>query len=559
MLSRTHLTAEMNRSKNCIPTLACIAILASICGHAQTDPENPTALEDPVPDEIQLGDIKINLVEFVRAPESEDESAPFGTNDAYARIQYLKSPPDESGRLFFNDTRGILYVTDEEGSEPTVYLDLRDMEVDFYPDVFPHESGFMSFAFHHEFAVEDSPGYGKFYTAFTADPESGTADFIEETNSAQESVIYEWTAVDPTALEFFGSRREVLRVGQFRPNHNIGNIDFNPFSLVETDENDDSDGGDGATITEDDGTGDDEATETRHEDWGMLFISFGDGGGSHDPRDHGQNVGTPLGAILRIDPLIEDLEAEESYQIPADNPEIEGAIPELWAFGLRHPQHFSWDTDGRMFILDIGQDQVEEVNLGSVGANYGWRQREGTFATAHGVETEDGLGGVYEVDLEAEENDFVYPVAQYDHDEGFAIGSGFVYRGESLPELVGKYVFTELVRGRVFYIETEPEPEQTPEGDEGSDQDESDDVDDVLVPGEPTTIYELQLLFDGEESTMSDVAGMSNTYLQHSPHLRRVDLRVSVDRHGEMYLLSKGDGWIRKIEQVPDEEPEPTQ
>ncbi len=547
----------MNRPRICISTLACIAILASTCGHAQTDPENPTALEDPVPDEIQLGDIEVNLVEFVRAPESEDDSAPFGTNDAYARIQYLKSPPDESGRLFFNDTRGILYVTDEEGSEPTVYLDLRDMEVDFYPDVFPHESGFMSFAFHHEFAVEDSPGYGKFYTAFTADPESGTADFIEETNSAQESVIYEWTAVDPTAMEFFGSRREVLRVGQFRPNHNIGNIDFNPFALVETDENDDSDGGDGATITEDDGTGDDEATETRHEDWGMLFISFGDGGGSHDPRDHGQNVGTPLGAILRIDPLIDDLETEESYQIPADNPEIEGAIPELWAFGLRHPQHFSWDTDGRMFILDIGQDQVEEVNLGSVAANYGWRQREGTFATAHGVETEDGLGGVYEVDLEAEENDFVYPVAQYDHDEGFAIGSGFVYRGESVPELVGKYVFTELVRGRVLYIETEPEP--TTDGDEESDPDETDDVDDVLIPGEPTTIYELQLLFNGEEGTMSDVAGMSNTYLQHSPHLRRVDLRVSVDRHGEMYLLSKGDGWIRKIEQVPEEEPEPTQ
>ncbi|MXW53517.1 MAG: PQQ-dependent sugar dehydrogenase [Gammaproteobacteria bacterium] len=547
----------MNRPKICISTLACIAILSNTCGHAQTDPENPTALEDPVPDEIQLGDIEVNLVEFVRAPESEDDSAPFGTNDAYARIQYLKSPPDESGRLFFNDTRGILYVTDEEGSEPTVYLDLRDMEVDFYPDVFPHESGFMSFAFHHEFAVEDSPGYGKFYTAFTADPESGTADFIEETNSAQESVIYEWTAVDPTALEFFGSRREVLRVGQFRPNHNIGNIDFNPFSLVETDENDDSDGGDGATITEDDGTGDDEATETRHEDWGMLFISFGDGGGSHDPRDHGQNVGTPLGAILRIDPLIDDLETEESYQIPADNPEIEGAIPELWAFGLRHPQHFSWDTDGRMFILDIGQDQVEEVNLGSVGANYGWRQRKGTFATAHGIETEDGLGGVYEVDLEAEENDFVYPVAQYDHDEGFAIGSGFVYRGESVPELVGKYVFTELVRGRVLYIETEPEP--TTDGDEESDPDETDDVDDVLIPGEPTTIYELQLLFNGEEGTMSDVAGMSNTYLQHSPHLRRVDLRVSVDRHGEMYLLSKGDGWIRKIEQVPEEEPEPPQ
>lgn len=536
--------------------LAIAAFVLVFCNGliAQTDSDSPTALEDPVPEAMELGDIQVNLVKFVQAPESEDDSPPFGTNNAYARIQYLKSPPDESGRLFFNDTRGILYVTDEDGSEPTVYLDLRDMDVDFYPNVFPHESGFMSFAFHHEFAIEDSPGYGKFYTAFTADPESGTADYIEETDSAQESVIYEWTALDPTALEFFGSRREILRVGQFRPNHNIGNIAFNPFSLIEPEEDDDSDGGGGGDgiVNTDDEPGDEDTTETRHKDWGMLFISFGDGGGAHDPRSHGQNVATPLGAILRINPLVDDPEAEESYQIPPDNPEIEGAIPELWAYGLRHPQHFSWDTDGRMFILDIGQDQVEEVNLGSAGANYGWRQREGTFATAHGVDTNDGLGGVYEVDLEAEENDFVYPVAQYDHDEGFAIGSGFVYRGESVPELVGKYVFTELVRGRVFYIETEPE--QTPDGDEESNQDEVDDVEDVLIPGEPTTIYELQMLFDGEESTMSDEAGMSNTYWHHSPHLRRVDLRISVDRHGEMYLLSKGDGWIRKIEQVPEDE-----
>lgn len=529
-----------------------IAIVACDFGIAQSN-DDATALEDPIPDEIQLGDIQVNLVEFVQAPETDDDSPPSGTNDAYARIQYLKSPPDDSGRLFFNDTRGILYVTDEDGSEPTVYLDLRDMEIDFYPDVFPHESGFMSFAFHHEFASEGTPGYGKFYTAFTSDPESGTADFIEETNSAQESVIYEWTAVDPTAAEFFGSHREILRVGQFRPNHNIGNIAFNPVSLVDEDPVADSEGDESTTNEDDDSTDDEETTETKHEDWGMLYISFGDGGGAHDPRNHGQDVTTPLGAILRIDPLDFDSESEDTYGIPSDNPEIESAIPELWAYGLRHPQHFSWDTDGRMFILDIGQDQIEEINLGSAGSNFGWRQREGTFATAHEVETDDGLGGVYEIDLEADEQEFVYPVAQYDHDEGFAIGSGFVYRGESVPELVGKYVFTELVRGRVFYIETEAD--QPDDASDPLDQEGTEDSEDVLVPGEPTTIYELQLLFDGEEGSMSEIAGMSNTYWHHSPHLRRVDLRVSVDRNGEMYLLSKGDGWIRKIEQVPDEEP----
>lgn len=118
----------------------------------------------------------------------------------------------------------------------------------------------------------------------------------------------------------------------------------------------------------------------------------------------------------------------------------------------------------------------------------------------------------------------IYPVAQYDHDEGFAIGSGYVYRGSKIPELVGKYVFTEMVRGRIFYIDT-----------------------DNLIPGEPTTIYEIALNVDGTGSSLVEVAGFSDTYLAHSPHLRRVDARLSVDNAGELYLLTKGDGWIRTL------------
>ena len=522
---------------------------------AQSDgSETPTALDDPIPDEIELGDIEVNLVEFVQAPETDDEGSSVSTNNAHARIQYLQSPPDESGRLFFNDTRGILYVTDEDGSEPTIFLDLRELDVGFYPNTFPHESGLMSFAFHHEFAIEDAPGYGKFYTAFSADPTSGNADFIEEANSTQESVIYEWTAEDSSALEFSGTHRELLRVGQFRPNHNIGSIGFNPTATMAEEDEEDSGDGSAPSNTEEDLEGDGEATEPELEDWGVLYIALGDGGGAHDSRNHGQDVTSPLGAVLRIDPLGGDTDSGEKYGIPTDNPEIEGAIPELWAYGLRHPQHFSWDADGRMYLLDIGQDQVEEVNLGETGANYGWRLREGTFATAHGVDTSDDLGGVYDVeDEEEEEETYTYPVAQYDHDEGFAIGSGFVYRGEAIPELVGKYVFTELVRGRVFYIETETTTEIEGDPDDSSDTGTI-ETSFALTPGTPATIYELRMLIDGEEGSLTEEAGMANTYFHHSPHLTRVDLRLSVDRHGELYLLSKGDGWIRKIVAVEDDE-----
>ena len=97
-----------------------------------------------------------------------------------------------------------------------------------------------------------------------------------------------------------------------------------------------------------------------------------------------------------------------------------------------------------MYINDIGQAQIEEVNIGVAGANYGWRVREGTFATAFGI------GGVRPNPVYPRPEDtqsFTYPVAQFDHDEGNAISSGFVYEGSAIPQLLGKYVFTDMVTG----------------------------------------------------------------------------------------------------------------
>lgn len=498
---------------------------------------NPFPLANPIADSIESGTISVNAVDFLRLPKTEDAVFSFSTNRAYARIQYMKAAPDESNRVFINDTRGILYVVnmddgedaeedaDEEAEEATVYLDLRVQDVGFYPNAFPNEAGFQGFAFHPDFGNEDAPGYGKFYTAFSADPTTGTADWVEETTSVQESVLMEWTAEDASANVFEGSNRELLRVGQFAANHNIGAVAFNPTAEPESEELEsadpdvDGDNDDDPNLS-DDGV-DEEIDKTA--DYGMLYVTIGDGGNAHDPRNNGQNHQNPLGAVLRINPL--ETEDGEKYSIPEDNPFTEGdkGFPELWAYGLRHPQHFSWDAEGRMFLIDIGQDQIEEVNIGVPGANYGWRLREGTFATAMSIESANRNGPVYNRPEEDEE-DFVYPIAQYDHDEGYALGSGFVYQGDAIEELQGKYVFADLVKGRVFYIDSEE-----------------------LTPDEPATIHELNIHFNSENASIADIAGMRNPY---KPGEQRVDLRLSVDAENELYLLTKGDGWIRKLEPV---------
>jgi glucose/arabinose dehydrogenase len=467
---------------------ATLFVLPAMC-LAGTQPQQ---LEDPIPETIQKGDLVLGTEEFVRVPKTEESSEGGSTNEAYARIQYMVPLRDGSGRLALNDLRGPVYLTDERGRAPSVYLDLRSRDVGFDDSMFPNETGVVSVAFHPQFGQQGTPGFGKFYTAYSAASASGVADYLDDAAESHESVIREWTAGDPSADVFSGSSREVFRIGQFAPNHNIGTIAFNPHA------------------------------EAGSADYGLLYVCLGDGGAAHDPQNFGQSLAIPQGGIMRIDPLGGD--GAKGYGIPPDNPFVgrDGVAPEIWAYGLRHPQGFSWDTDGRMFIGDIGQNQVEEVNIGRAGGNFGWRLREGTFASGYAVGR--GPGPLYPRPA-TDETDFVYPVAQYDHDEGNAIGGGFVYRGQAIPELVGKYVFAEFPRGRLLSI----------------------DADAVALGQPPVTITEIRLVIDGREQDLVDVAGFPNTYGPGN----RVDLRLGTDSAGELYLLTKGDGRVRKLVSGP--------
>ena len=489
-------------------------LLVAVAAPAAAQP-----LADPIPDAIEKGDLMVAAVPFVRAPRTSDPVRPAGTNNAYARIQYLlpvpRPPADSSARaarprLAFNDARGVLYLTDAEGSAPRVYLDLRQRDVGFSNANFPNESGFLGFAFHPQFAMPGTPGYGKLYTAFSATTRSGVADYAGAA-AVQHSVIREWTAADANADAFRGTSREVLRVGQFAANHNVGTIAFNPVA--------------------DEGTA----------DHGLLYICFGDGGRRDDPYNHGQQLRTPLGAIARIDPL--DTGGGRAYGIPADNPFVGRAevATEIWAYGLRHPQQFSWDAHGRMFLTDIGQDQIEEVNIGASGANYGWRRREGGFSTEPGIGRFSRNRPVYPRPA-TDPQPFVYPVAQYDHDEGYAIGGGYAYRGRAIPALRGKYVFTDFPRGRVFAIDAHAAASAHTAA--SADVAASADA----IASEPVPIEELRLAFDGQERDLVDVAGFPNTYQFGE---QRVDARFGVDHDGELYLLAKGNGWIYKLAAIP--------
>ncbi len=169
---------------------------------------------------------------------------------------------------------------------------------------------------------------------------------------------------------------------------------------------------------------------------GMVYWGLGDGGGGGDPLEAGQDLTTPLGAMLRIDP-----QGGDPYAVPSDNPFVdeEGAVPEIWAYGLRNPWRFSFDrATGELYIADVGQSDREEVNVVDgdlAGANYGWNLMEGTMEFAG-----------------SEPDDHVPPVFEYDTGARCAITGGFVYRGEAIPELVGAYLYSDYCDGDVRAI-----------------------------------------------------------------------------------------------------------
>lgn len=172
---------------------------------------------------------------------------------------------------------------------------------------------------------------------------------------------------------------------------------------------------------------------------GYLYVALGDGGSAGDPQDNGQNLSTLLGSILRLDVSGED------YAIPSDNPFVDtpGAMPEIYAYGLRNPWRFSFDrATGDLWAGDVGQDMWEEVDRIIPGGNYGWNIMEGLECYQASSCDTTGLQ---------------IPRAVYGHDAGCSVTGGYVYRGPSMPELNGWYVYGDFCTGRIWAVNTADE------------------------------------------------------------------------------------------------------
>jgi len=357
-------------------------------------------LTDPIPAPIAKGSIGIEL-----EPVASGLTAP---------VQ-LTLAGDGSGRLFVVDQAGQILVHQNGQIAATPFLDVSSLlpPLGIFGTGDPNdfdERGLLGLAFHPGYSDPQSAGFGKFYT-YHSEPVGPAADFTLPLPGGaafdHQNVVSEWS-VDPSDpnLADASSRRELFRMDHPQFNHNAGGLEFGPD--------------------------------------GYLYISVGDGGNANDAGDghtaigNGQDLENPHGSLLRID-VDGDNSANGQYGIPGDNPFANGGgLAEIFAYGLRNPYRFSHDSaTGRLILPDVGQNQIEEINIGAAGGNYGWRLKEGTFKFDHTTgEITDDLTGL--------PPGLIDPVAQYDHDEGLSIIGGFMYRGSAIPELQGRYVFGDF-------------------------------------------------------------------------------------------------------------------
>lgn len=395
----------------------CVALLA-VAAPAAAQP-----LPDPIPATIPQSDITIRLEQVAGGLV-----APVTATSA----------PGHRRTLFVADQIGKIWAVDvgrRGGAQPPMRL-FADLSSRLVPlglfGIHYDERGLLGLAFHPDFRKN-----GLFYT-YTSEPAVGAADFTTLPPGVAadcHSVVTEWRVADPRAKDLAidpESARVLLRIDKPQFNHNGGDLAFGPDDL--------------------------------------LYVSVGDGGAAddqgpgHDVGGNGQSLarGNLLGKILRIDPLGRN-SGNGRYGVPKGNPFRDAGVDEVFAYGFRNPFRISFDSrTGELWAGDVGQNDVEEVDVVTIGGNYGWPVKEGTFRFDNG-----GAGpGFVTADSPGAPAGLRDPVAQYDHaspvagvKEGIAIVGGFVYRGHRLEELRGRYVFGDYSRafarpqGRLFVLE----------------------------------------------------------------------------------------------------------
>lgn len=332
---------------------------------------------------------------------------------------------DGTGRLFIVDQTGKILILQNGQVLPTPFLDLTSTIVAVNTGY--DERGLLGIAFHPDYAHN-----GRFFVRYSIPRQGNATDdpgCFGTARGCHSEVLAEYhvSANDPNVADPNGSVMITISKPQF--NHNSGEVAFGPE--------------------------------------GDLYFGMGDGGGandgltdnppSHGPFGNGQNTNVMLGKLHRIDV---SSGAEGQFTFPPDNPFINGGgLPSIFAYGFRNPYRFSFDNqaggDGSLYVADVGQDFVEEVDVVHNGDNYGWVIREGAtcFDPFHTTTPLPSCADQGMVD----------PIAQYFHPGvGIAVVGGFLYRGDLVPQLRGTYVFGDFStsfgapNGHLFYMQPIP-------------------------------------------------------------------------------------------------------
>ncbi|QDK79391.1 PQQ-dependent sugar dehydrogenase [Spirosoma sp. KCTC 42546] len=287
---------------------------------------------------------------------------------------------DGTNRVFVVEQAGRIRVVENDANTASagIYLDIRSKVAS------GGEMGLLGLAFHPDFKQN-----GFFYVNYTKSNPRETIVSRFKASSANASTV------DP------GSEVILFRFDQPYSNHNGGKVLFGPD--------------------------------------GYLYVSTGDGGSGGDPQNNGQNRSSWLGKILRVDVNSTD---KGQYGIPKDNPfkgNTNGYREEIFAYGLRNPWRISFDEKGQLWVGDVGQNAIEEVDIVTKGGNYGWRLKEGNA----NYNTKDNANAA----------ELIAPIWQYSHSNGdVSITGGVVYRGSTNPDLRGKYIYADYASGRVWAL-----------------------------------------------------------------------------------------------------------
>ncbi|HYD29360.1 MAG TPA: PQQ-dependent sugar dehydrogenase [Azospirillaceae bacterium] len=309
------------------------------------------------------------------------------------------SARDGSGRLFTVERHGRVMIVKNGQIQKEPFLDIVDKTVSSFL-----EQGLYDIEFHPDFRNN-----GFFYVHFAEMMRNGDSMIVRYKVSADNP-----DKADPN------SAKVIMQIDQPYANHNGGELAFGPD--------------------------------------GLLYIGSGDGGWEGDPLEAGQNLGTLLGKLLRIDVNTPD---NQPYAIPRDNPFTQPtqlvqlfdipesafakihtyAKPEIWAYGLRNPWKFSFDRQtGDLYLPDVGQNHWEEINVQPAGTgggqNYGWKFLMGTHCFPIDQPNCPAVG--------------IPPVAEYNHQDGCAVMGLGIYRGREFRELNGVYFVGDYCSGKVW-------------------------------------------------------------------------------------------------------------